>query len=407
MNMPLMNNAEFLAALQRRESTTREVPVLRVAESALKRKSGLSGLAATLTGLASTYTTDVFQPFAKLIDARYVEELAEHVRFSSTAQELSVKQGNSAEAALRGNFDRAALRKGRVDLKTAAGPACHPAVDIKILKNGETVQTAQVKFRATPEITGFKLSDDAYAGVDVLIGPADQHAQTVDQLKKRAKDNKASSNPVRQARGHKQDKAVERLSDHLEYEDVKGEGVTRKTTDTYATGDFSELTRRREWERFGNRCKGAAKTGAVVGGTISAIGHIYKVAKEEESITTAAYEVAKDTVMGAGAGLGTALATEAVEQGLKRCAPTLLRSNAAGAIAGAAVNIGIKACKGELTLRNTTGEVVTAASGWAGAEAGALLMVWSGPIGMGLGALVGGGIGVFGGGLLKKKCKLE
>ena len=36
MNMPLMNNAEFLEALKRREAATREVPVVLVEEPALK-----------------------------------------------------------------------------------------------------------------------------------------------------------------------------------------------------------------------------------------------------------------------------------------------------------------------------------------------------------------------------------
>lgn len=103
----------------------------------------------------------------------------------------------------------------------------------------------------------------------------------------------------------------------------------------------------------------------------------------------------------------TSVAATAVERGLSRFAPGLLKRNPVGAIVGLATVITYKAAKGELTAKNAAGDCVKAGAGWGMAQAGVAMGAIAGPAGMAVGGLVGGALGVFAGEFVCKKCDLE
>lgn len=103
----------------------------------------------------------------------------------------------------------------------------------------------------------------------------------------------------------------------------------------------------------------------------------------------------------------SSVATSALEKGLSRFAPGILKRNPVGAIVGLATAIGTKAAKGELTAKNAAGDCVKAGAGWGMAQAGIMAGAMAGPAGMAIGGLLGGAIGVIAGETICKKCDLE
>jgi len=118
-------------------------------------------------------------------------------------------------------------------------------------------------------------------------------------------------------------------------------------------------------------------------------------------------DMAKKKATGVAANNVTSVATVAVEKGLGRLAPGLMKRNPVGAIIGLATAITTKAVKGELTAKNAAGDCVKAGAGWGMAQAGVAMGAIAGPAGMAVGGIIGGAIGVFAGEALCKKCDLE
>lgn len=305
--------------------------------------------------------------------------------------------GRIAEKFHEGTFNMDAARKGRPDLKartTASNGQCRAKADIEVLKNGNIVDGAQVKYHNAPAATTFHISDPKYDGLQKIC-PSEQVAKVRELSGKRGKSGIGQRNYPDTAK---------KASDHLHHDGVKSDALSYDKA-----LNMTKNPTKAAKEIFKKESLGAVKGGAIVGGAVSGVmsigENIFAVVNGKKKTSDAIEAVAKDTVSGTIDGAAKSAASLGIQAGLVRMgAQTLARSSAPVAIGVTAVDVLRDAglaisgkIDGEEFVMRSGKNVVKGSASWGGMEAGAALGTMICP---GVGTIFLGILGAIGGGFL-------
>ena len=324
--------------------------------------------------------------------AARVQEVADQWR-NISSERLA---GRIAEELHVATFNMDAADKGINHLKAVTGAgsgAPTAAADIAIMNGSQVVDTAQVKFHATPAGTTFHVSDVKYNGMQKVV-PSDQVAQVRELAAKRGVDGLGQRNYPDVA-----NKAADRL---------RSNGVESSPLSRSEALDAAKNAPRVASDLVANRVVSAVKSGAVmgalVGGGASAVSNLVAYANNQKSGEDALAAITKDTAACAATGAAVSGATVAAEAALIRAgAGALARGAAPVAIGLTAVELAKDVGRlmngdidGNKFAGNTAKNVVKGGVTWGGMEAGAALGTVLFP---GFGTVIGGIIGGIGGSL--------
>lgn len=293
-----------------------------------------------------------------------------------------------------------------------------PVNDIAIVKDGQQVQGAQLKYYKTGQKTANAFREYGsdgkphYQETDSMVCPSDQLSDVKDAAHKTEIKNQETRPQVSEAAKEVQKKVTDRLKE----DGVESRPVTKKEAETIAKGgDEGKGAHRKIQNKYKNAstiqqtakaAAGAAALTTVIAGTINTISCLCKVNKGEMAPAEAVKYILKNTAIAASdSALKAAGATAAVSL-TARSLPELfagsaLRANfATGAVGGAAVcAIDLVEClvmvaAGRMSwkeLETRTGKnLFQTGSGVVGATIGGTLGSVAGPIGTMAGAMIGG-----------------
>lgn len=293
-----------------------------------------------------------------------------------------------------------------------------PVNDLAIVKDGQQVQGAQLKYYKTGQKTANAFREYGsdgkphYQETDSMVCPSDQLSDVKDAAHKTEIKNQETRPQVSEAAKEVQKKVTDRLKE----DGVESRPVTKKEAETIAKGgDEGKGAHRKIQNKYKNAstiqqtakaAAGAAALTTVIAGTINTISCLCKVNKGEMAPAEAVKYILKNTAIAASdSALKAAGATAAVSL-TARSLPELfagsaLRANfATGAVGGAAVcAIDLVEClvmvaAGRMSwkeLETRTGKnLFQTGSGVVGATIGGTLGSVAGPIGTMAGAMIGG-----------------
>jgi hypothetical protein len=300
--------------------------------------------------------------------------------------------GRIAEEFHAGTFNMDAALSGRRDLvartTAAMGRPAAPA-DIEIVRNGEVVLEAQVKYRGSDVRTAFELSEPKYDGMR-KIHPSDQ--KIADLASRRGESGVGLRNYPDTAKN---------AGPTLNKDGVRSRELSRDEALGMARSPDSAARSILKTEMVG-AVKAGTIAGAATGGAISAARNARAFWNDEKDLGEAAWDTAKDSAAGGLESAVKSAATVGVKEGLKRAgARSLARGSAPVAIA----MVGVDACKdiyrfaagdidGEELASRSARTAGKGAGTWASAQMGATIgtMICPG-VGTAIGSVVGGIIG--------------
>ena len=293
-----------------------------------------------------------------------------------------------------------------------------PVNDIAIVKDGQQVQGAQLKYYKTGQKTANAFREYGsdgkphYQETDSMVCPSDQLSDVKDAARKTEIKNQETRPQVSEAAREVQEKVTDRLKE----DGVESRPVTKKEAETIAKGgDDGKDAHRKIQNKYktastlqqsAKAAAGAAVVTSVIAGTINTVSCLDKVNKGLMSPGDAVKYILKNTAIAASdSALKAAGATAAVSL-TARSLPqlfsgTALQANfATGAVGGSAVcAIDLVEClvmvsAGKMTwkqLEERTGKnIFQTGSGVVGASIGGTLGSVAGPIGTMVGAMIGG-----------------
>ena len=293
-----------------------------------------------------------------------------------------------------------------------------PVNDIAIVKNGEKVQGAQLKYYKDGEKTANafreygKDGQPHYKETDSMVCPADQ----LEDVKAAARKTELKNQDTRPQVADAAKEVQKKVTDRLKEDGVESRPVTKKEAETVAKGGNDGKGAHRKiqnqyktastLQQSARAAAGAAVVTTVIAGTINTVNCLSKVNKGQMSPADAVKYILKNTAIAASdSALKAAGATAAVSL-TARALPqlfsgTALQANfATGAVGGAAVcAIDLVEClvmvsAGKMTwkqLEERTGKnIFQTGAGVVGASIGGTLGSVAGPIGTMVGAMIGG-----------------
>ena len=303
----------------------------------------------------------------------------------SIAEEFHAETFN-LDAILKGKSSRAITDRYSEWQKQGYRPNDVP--DVVIVKDGQVVSEAQLKYYASAEASATKVSEVKYEVMDELVVPKGQ---------------------VKKAKDYASPEAAPRIKDQITNEDVSSTPLTKPEADKMGGGDLSKRTEttgrlktQSTLRQMGRAATGAAAMSAIVCGSINIVSYIQKVQAGEISQDEAVAKIlvetatsAADSALKAAANTGvqsliTRYGEKAVVENLaKQSAKTLLKSNAVTVGVVCAVDavkdlvaLGLgKISKDEFYERQGKGLLNTSAGVWggslgaAGANAGFCLLL--------------------------------
>jgi len=229
------------------------------------------------------------------------------------------------DAILKGDGSYAITDKYKLEWQ-AQGRKPNDVPDILIIKKGQVVSEAQLKFYQTAEASGTKVSDPKYEDMGQLVVPSDQ---------------------VVEAREYASPEAAPKIDGQVRYEEVSSTPLTKEQADQMGGGDLSnrnkvvnEYQTNSTIQQMGKAAKGAAAMSAVVCGSINILTYIQAVRagkiSQDEAVVNILVETAAsaaDSAVKAAANAGIqSLITRYGEKALvenlaKQSAKALLKSN--------------------------------------------------------------------------------
>lgn len=293
-----------------------------------------------------------------------------------------------------------------------------PVNDIAIVKDGQQVQGAQLKYYKTGQKTANAFREYGsdgkphYQETDSMVCPSDQLSDVKDAARKTEIKNQETRPQVSEAAREVQEKVTDRLKE----DGVESRPVTKKEAETIAEGgDEGKGAHRRIQNKYktastlqqsAKAAAGAAVVTSVIAGTINTVSCLDKVNKGLMSPGDAVKYILKNTAIAASdSALKAAGATAAVSL-TARSLPQLFSGTAlqvnfaTGVVGGAAVcAIDLVEClvmvaAGKMTMKEletrTGKNIFQTGAGVVGASIGGTLGSVAGPIGTMVGAMIGG-----------------
>lgn len=311
--------------------------------------------------------------------------------------------GYAAELHHKRTFLADAAKKGHRDLEVSLGPrggrGSKGTADLIVLRNGNQVSDAGLKYRSKATQTTFDQSNPFDRGRQKIV-PKDQLPRVKELSAARAKTGAIKSPDYADTNKN--------ATDRLRFNDVESKPLTKQES-----MDIVKDPVRYAKQAFRGDVQTYAKTGAVTGALFSAAASAVEgaidVSKGNKSVGEVAQHVVKDAAIGGVKGAAVGVGAAVVKQGLiSTGAKQLARGSAPFAIASSTLEAGIDIAKdvkrwsngeingGEVAL-NAVGHTASAAtkgaSAYAGAQVGATMGAICGPVGILVGGLAGGTIG--------------
>lgn len=344
-------------------------------------------------------------------------------KISATAQNPAIKGGFAAETFHAESFNLDAILKDKNVRAFTDGfnqsplPRNDPTHDIMVMKDGEQVLSAQLKYFKDADSTqkAFRSSRDgihSYEDADLFIGPSDQVEGIRASAEKAVQKNQHSRPEVARAAEKVRDNTAAQLdvdgvqSTPLSKAEAEQLGAgTKQGKDMHErmqNGYLDKATMQQSLRAAGS----AAVITAVTAGCINAFQCIKLVRDGELSAEQAALRILRDTAIAAGDSALKAGAATASVSIAARSLPSLFAGSAfqtsltSGAIAGATVcAVDLVQCLvlfaiGKMTreeLETRTGKnIFQTGAAVVGASVGSSIGALGGPVGMLVGSLVGG-----------------
>lgn len=282
------------------------------------------------------------------INPEYVERnIKQQAGFS--AEVVSVSKRN-AEAIIEGRPERYSRSE---DLANYGKN--DTAVDIVELLDGQERATSQMKFVGDPEGLlkkiacgegGGKNDLSRYMQVDKLELPSEQ----VEEMKAHCR---AQSEKLKQQAEYARTNGKTELAEKLEKQSANYEQLEGKITDAgLSTDQAVDYRLNPDWETVKDIASVShragiegAKFGAAIGGGISAITNAIAVYSGNKELNEAITDTAKDTLVSAGVGYGTAFAGTAIKTYMQQSASDTFRALSKTGLPTAIVTACIAACK--------------------------------------------------------------
>ena len=298
------------------------------------------------------------------------------------------RSGRMAEEWHAGTLNANAAKKGlRVRARTGAEmQKSTSAVDISIHGSKGNV-SAQVKYHKSVKSTTKALGKKKYNGMQKVV--AKEQSRGV-QLRAKARSSKSHQDTAKN------------VTDRLRHEGAESTPLSRKEALELSKNTETSLRKTMEQE-LAHTVTAGAKSGAMFGGGVSAIGNVKDVWDGNKDLGEAIWDTGVDTAVSAGKGALANAGGVVVREGLVRGgAHSLARSSAPVAIAMGGIEFGADVIRfmdgqidgDELVERGAKTAVQTGTT-LGGAEVGAAI---GSAICPGLGTIAGGIIGgVFGG----------
>ena len=344
-------------------------------------------------------------------------------KISATAQNNAVKGGFAAETYHAESFNLDAILKD-MDVRaftdefaTTPLPRNHQMHDIVVVKDGEQVLGAQLKYFKDADATqkAFRSTKDGvhqYESSDLFVGPSDQIEGIKTSAQKATLKNQQSRPEVSKAAEKVRDNAAgqievdgvqstplsKRDAEHLGAGSKTGKELHEKVQDGYQ----NKATLQQSIRAAGS----AAVITAVTAGCINSFLYIKQVRDGEITSQQAVLSILRDTAIAAGdsalkAGAATASVAMAVRMLPDLFAGSAFQSSlATGAVAGAAicavdaVQCIVMFAAGKMTLEEletrTGKNIFQTGAAVVGASVGASIGALGGPVGALVGSLVGG-----------------
>lgn len=344
-------------------------------------------------------------------------------KISATAQNNAVKGGFAAETYHAESFNLDAILKD-MDVRaftdefaTTPLPRNHQMHDIVVVKDGEQVLGAQLKYFKDADATqkAFRSTKDGvhqYESSDLFVGPSDQIEGIKTSAQKATLKNQQSRPEVSKAAEKVRDNAAgqievdgvqstplsKRDAEHLGAGSKTGKELHEKMQDGYQ----NKATLQQSVRAAGS----AAVITAVTAGCINSFLYIKQVRDGEITSQQAVLSILRDTAIAAGdsalkAGAATASVAMAVRMLPDLFAGSAFQSSlATGAVAGAAicavdaVQCIVMFAAGKMTLEEletrTGKNIFQTGAAVVGASVGASIGALGGPVGALVGSLVGG-----------------
>lgn len=344
-------------------------------------------------------------------------------KISATAQNTAIKGGFAAETFHAESFNLDAILKDKNvraftdGFKQSPLSRNDPTHDILVMKDGEQVLSAQLKYFKDADSTqkAFRSSRNgihSYEDADLFIGPSDQIEGIRASAEKAVQKNQHSRPEVARAAEKVRDNTAGQLDvDGVQSTPLsKGEAEqlgagTKQGKDMHErmqNGYLDKATMQQSLRAAGS----AAVITAVTAGCINAFQCIKLVRDGELSAEQAALRILRDTAIAAGDSALKAGAATASVSIAARSLPSLFAGSAfqtsltSGAIAGATVcAVDLVQCLvlfaiGKMTreeLETRTGKnILQTGAAVVGASVGSSIGALGGPVGMLIGSLVGG-----------------
>ena len=375
--------------------------------------------------VCTIWPTSAAEQMGKIIDqCRLTDKiLTTDGRIAGNAP-LATRAGFVAEEVHAETFNLDAILKGK-DVKAFTDrypnsplSSNNPTNDIVIVKDGEVVQGAQLKYYKDGKTTANAFRDTRdgiphYKETDAMVGPSDQLQDIQDAARRTELKNQGTRPEVSEAARDVQAKATDRL----QQDGVESQPLTKKGAEEIAKGnDEGKEAHRKIQNGYKDQSTiqqtlyaagAAAAITTVIAGTINTVSCLDKVKKGQMTIQEATLYILKNTVIAAGdSALKAGTATAAVSLTARNIPEFFIRGSvlqsslAAGAVAGAAVcAVDIAEClvlvaAGKMSwqeMETRTGKnIFQTGAGTIGASIGAALGAPAGPIGMLIGSLAGG-----------------
>lgn len=296
-------------------------------------------------------------------------------------------------------FNEQSARRG-ADVTAELSKFGDKVKDIKISKGNKTVATAQVKYERSAARSAIKAAKPQYKGTQRIL-PEEQTLKAKEILKKSGKSSLTSDSPVKNAKGKERLETASQIKDSVNAGKIKSRPLKKAEAESLAKGDLRKVKSLITKETVKAEALAGAKTGAIIGGGISAISNAKQFYNGDKSLTDAAKDIATDTIKSAAAGATTNLTATAIKTAAPKILGSAGRSIARGSapvvIAAGVVECAVLASKGELNAKKAANVAGSSACAWAGAEGGALIgTAVAGPVGTVVGGIIGGLLGSFG-----------
>lgn len=295
---------------------------------------------------------------------------------------LAQQAGRIAEPWHMGIYNANAALGGRPDLVATLRPPAGPMAagpDVVVMRQGQEVAQAQLKYLARPAQTTLELSRPAYTGMQ-KVAPLDQVARVRELAAQRAQSGTLRAAEFRDTAQTATDRISVAGVTSRPLTKAGAEGLAKNPGRIGAAGLATEAAQ---------ALKGGAIAGAYLGGVCSAVSNLSAFTQGQksgaEALTGVAVDAARSAVAGATVSAGTVAARGALLRagfrGLSRsAAPVALAATVYDAAAGTADDLRAfsrgEIGGGELAGRvaaNTGKAAVRGGCGWAGMEAGAAI----------------------------------